>query len=59
MPFDVLSDLADSGVIGGVYQCFYTTTGTGTSVANGRRFGTEIGRELKEAGVDGVLLTST
>ena len=59
VPFDVLSDLADSGVIGGVYQYFYTTTGTGTSVANGRRFGTEIGRELKEAGVDGVLLTST
>ena len=40
-------------------EYFYTTTGTGTSVGNSTKFGTEIGRELKEAGVDGVILTST
>ncbi|ERL08257.1 putative glycine reductase, B [Olsenella profusa F0195] len=59
IPLNVLSELKDQGVIGDIYQYFYTTTGTGTSVANGLRFGREIGRELKEAGVDGVLLTST
>ena len=47
------------GKIGQVYKYFYTTTGTGTAVANARKFGEEIGKELKEAGVDGVLLTST
>ena len=34
-------------------------TGTGTSVANAERFGKEIGEELKKAGVDAVILTST
>ena len=42
-----------------MYDFFYATTGTGTAVANARKFGEEIGKELKEAGVDGVLLTST
>ena len=38
---------------------FYTTAGNGTSVANSRKFGTEIGSQLKAAHVDGVILTST
>ena len=46
-------------MIGNVFEYFYTTTGTGTSVGNSIKFGTEIGKELKEAGVDGVILTST
>lgn len=58
-PLDILKELKEEGVIGEVYPYFYTTTGTGTSVANSVTFGTEIGKELKEAGVDGVLLTST
>jgi betaine reductase len=59
VPVDVMRELQKAGKIGDVYKYFYTTTGTGTSVANATRFGVEIGRELKEAGVDGVLLTST
>ena len=47
------------GKIGKVYKYFYTTTGTGTAVGNSIKFGVEIGKELKEAGVDGVILTST
>ena len=58
-PLDILNELKREGVIGDVYTYFYTTTGTGTSVANSVTFGSEIGKELKEAGVDGVLLTST
>ncbi|MBO4365542.1 MAG: glycine/betaine/sarcosine/D-proline family reductase selenoprotein B, partial [Eggerthellaceae bacterium] len=58
-PLDILKELEKEGKIGQVYQYFYTTTGTGTAVANSRQFGEEIGKELKEAGVDGVLLTST
>lgn len=59
VPLDILAELADEGVIGGVHKYFYSTTGTGTSVANACKFGQEIGKELKEAGVDGVILTST
>lgn len=58
-PLDLLFEFKDEGLIGDVYPYFYTTTGTGTSVANSVAFGKEIGKELKEAGVAGVLLTST
>lgn len=58
-PLDLLKDLAKAGYIGKVFDFFYTTTGTGTSVSNAVKFGREIGKELKEAGVDGVILTST
>ena len=58
-PLDMLKEYEKEGVIGKVFEYFYTTTGTGTSVGNAVKFGTEIGKELKEAGVDGVILTST
>jgi glycine reductase complex component B subunit gamma len=58
-PLDALREFQKEGYIGGVYQYFYTTTGTGTSVGNSISFGKEIGAQLKEAGVDGVILTST
>ena len=58
-PLDLLKKFEKEGVIGKVAQYFYTTTGTGTSVGNSITFGKEIGKELKEAGVDGVILTST
>lgn len=59
LPLDALRELEKEGKIGKVYDYMYTTTGTGTAVANSQKFGEEIGKELKEAGVDGVLLTST
>lgn len=59
VPLDSLKNLEKSGDIGGVYKYFYTTTGTGTAVGNSIKFGREIGKELKEANVDGVILTST
>lgn len=58
-PLDQLVRLRNEGIIGNVYKYFYTTTGTGTSVANSKKFGIEIGKELYEAKVDGVILTST
>lgn len=58
-PLDILREYEKDGYIGKVYDLFYTTTGTGTSVSNSIRFGEEIGAELREAGVDGVILTST
>ena len=46
-------------MIGNIYKYFYSTTGTGTSVGNSEEFGREIGQELADAKVDGVILTST
>lgn len=58
-PLDLLRHLEKTGVIGKVYPYFYTTTGTGTAVANSVTFGQEIGQELKNAEVSGAILTST
>lgn len=58
-PLDLMEEAVKQGKLGGVYKYFYTTTGTGTAVGKSVEFGTEIGKELKEAGVDGVILTST
>lgn len=58
-PLDILKTYEKEGKIGKVFDYFYTTTGTGTAVGKAIEFGTEIGKELKEAGVDGVILTST
>jgi glycine reductase len=58
-PLDILKEFEKEGYIGKVYDYFYTTTGTGTAVSKAVEFGTEIGKELKAAGVDGVILTST
>jgi glycine reductase len=59
LPVDVMRELEQEGFIGKLYDWIYTTTGTGTAVAHAERFGREIGAQLKEAGVDGVILTST
>ena len=59
LPLDVMRELESEGVFKKIHPTFYTTTGTGTAVANAERFGKEIGEELKKAGVDAAILTST
>ncbi|MGF7109614.1 glycine reductase [Treponema pedis] len=59
VPLDILSEMKKKGEIAGIYKYFYSTTGTGTSVGNSVKFGKEIGKELSDAGVDGVIMTST
>lgn len=59
VPLDSLRELEKNGEIGKVFEYFYTTTGTGTAVGNSIKFGQEIGKELLDAKVDGVILTST
>jgi glycine reductase len=58
-PLDILREFEKEGYIGKVYDGFYTTTGTGTAVSKAKEFGEQIGAELRAAGVDGVILTST
>lgn len=59
LPVDVLRDMVKAGEIGELFEHFYTTVGNGTSVANAKKFGTEIGKKLKDAQVQAVILTST
>ena len=59
VPLDTVSELVAAGRVGRLHDAFYTTTGNGTPAAASARFGQEIARELKEAGVEAVLLSGT
>ena len=54
-----LARLQEEGRIGALHDWFYTTTGNGTPVATSVKFGQEIADELKEAGVEAVVLSGT
>jgi betaine reductase len=59
VPLDVVRALEDEGRFGRLHDRFYTTTGNGTPVASATRFGQEIAEELRDAGVEAVLLSGT
>jgi betaine reductase len=59
VPLDAVRELEEEGKIGRLHDSFYTTAGVDTPVASAARFGQEIAKELKDAGVQAVLLTGT
>ena len=59
VPLDAARALEREGRIGAIHDVFYTTTGNGTPVAVSTKFGQEIADELKEAGVEAVILSGT
>jgi len=59
LPLDAMRILEKEGVIGKLFNYFYSTVGNTTAVINANRFGEEIARDLLANGVHGVILTST
>ena len=59
VPLDILRELETEGAFKKLHETIYSTAGNGTSIENSRSFGESIARQLKEAGVDGAILTST
>jgi glycine reductase len=59
VPLDALRTLEHEHVFASLHDYYYVTVGVGTAVNNARRFGEEIGRELRAADVQGVILTAT
>lgn len=59
VPVDAMRTYEKEGKIGKLHEYFYSTVGTGTTQAEAARMGKEILEHLKEAKVDGVILTST
>lgn len=59
VPVDALRELEKRGVIGKLYEHFFTTAGVMTTLENGKKFGKGIAEILKKEGVDAVILTST
>ena len=59
LPVDVLSEMEKEGEIGRLYPYFFTTAGTGTYPEVAEKMARDILQEIKQEGVDGVILTST
>ena len=59
VPLDVLRELEQEQVVGEIHSQFIATSGLANPLANSRRLGREIAQNLKEQGVDAVILTST
>jgi glycine reductase complex component B subunit gamma len=59
LPLSFLRDLERKGQINGIYPYIYALPGVSTPVAQARRMGVDIARELKEAKIDGCLLVAT
>ncbi|OPJ54958.1 betaine reductase complex component B subunit beta [Alkalithermobacter paradoxus] len=59
VPLDVLRVYEREGRIGSIHNFFYTTVGTGTTQGEAARMGKEMVEDMKAAGVDAVILTST
>ena len=59
VPLDVVRELEREGLIGSLFDELFTTTGNTSVIPDIRRFAREMTTALKEAGVEGVILTST
>jgi glycine reductase complex component B subunit gamma len=59
VPLDTVRGLEQAGRVGRVHESLYTTTGNGTPVVVATKFGQEIAGELRDAGVQAVLLSGT
>ena len=59
LPVDVMRDFEREGVIGKLYNKFYTTVGNGTSTKSSKQFAAEFSQKLKNDNVQAVILTST
>jgi glycine reductase complex component B subunit gamma len=59
LPLSFMRDLERNGEIGGIYPFMYALPGVSTPVAQARRMGREVARELAEARVSGCLLVAT
>jgi glycine reductase len=59
VPLDTVRRFVSERRIGRVHESLYTTTGNGTPVVLATKFGQEIAGELRDAGVQAVLLSGT
>ncbi len=59
LPVDVLRYFEEIGYIYKLHETYYVTVGNGTPVETCSKFGREIADELRNAGVQGVLIPST
>ena len=59
LPLDVAREMEREGAIGRLHGEYLGTTGNGTTVSDARRFGMEWAADLRQQGIQAVILTAT
>ena len=59
MPLRYMRELEHQGLVGGTHSVIFTLPGVSTPVDKSTRFGEQIAKELKDAGVAGCILVAT
>ena len=59
LPADAMKVMEKDGVIGKFYDKMFVTVGNSMDIQRARKYGEEIAKELIEAKVDAVIITST
>ena len=59
LPLSFMRVLEKEGLVGSTHNWIWAMPGVSTPVANAKRFGEDIARELKTEGVDGAILVAT
>jgi glycine reductase complex component B subunit gamma len=59
VPLDAARLLEKEGIIGGLYDCYYVTTGNMANIKTMARIGAEMAQDMKAQGVQAVILTAT
>jgi len=59
LPVDVMREFEKEGIIGKLYNKYYSTVGNGTSTKNSKQFAQDFAKGLRDDNVQVVILTST
>jgi glycine reductase len=59
LPLNLIRELERRSEVGSVHGTYFSTSGVGTAVADSKRMGAQIAREMKEAGVQACVMVAT
>ena len=59
LPLDIMRQLEKEGAFGKLYDEYFVTVGNSNTIANAKKYGKEIAKELLAAGVKGVVFPAT
>lgn len=58
VPLDAMREMEKKGIIGKLYEKYYSTTGNTTAVSSAKKYGEEIAEDMRKHGVQAAILTS-
>lgn len=59
VPVDALRQLESEGALGKLYDRFFSTVGCGMPIATGTAIGRALAQQMKQEGIEGIIITAT